>query len=374
MTRRLDGQAIAMFVLLDLATYALLYWLVLPAFEPVLATLDTVMVAAIGHVLTAVRLTFIGAIAVRSIRARRGFEQRGDVVPTVVVAALIGFSLQLVLGAAVMAYLGLSPFSWAILLSFVEWIAFALLGAMFVNPGEPDATIPRRYRVAADGESGSISLFLVPAIAGILAAAVLVIVVLGSATNDRRESVTAADAAALAAGQAWRDGLEDTFDDAVDAADDGNAAAFWDLAGRPLSFGNPQAAMEAAARSYAARNNAELLDLDVDWPRGKVTAFVRSLDEVPESGTRIESRATSELVFVSGLCRSGSTLGFLLGGTCLGAAPEPEPTPEPTETLEPPADPSVPVDPDAEPVEPVEPPFTVPDTLGGFDMDVVLTR
>lgn len=183
----LDWRAVSLFVVLDLLTYALVYWLVVPAFDPVLAALEPVTALAVGHVLTAVRLTFLGAVAVRSSRARRGLRDRGDAVPTVLVAASTGWAVHLVLGVAASLVVGSSPWSWGILLALAEWLAFASLGAMFVTPGDRDEDrVPLRYRRMAQRESGSVSLFLVPAIAALVAVTLVAVVVLGSATNDQR--------------------------------------------------------------------------------------------------------------------------------------------------------------------------------------------
>ena len=76
--------------------------------------------------------------------------------------------------------------------------------------------------------------------------------------------------------------------------------------------------------------------------------------------------ATSRLEFRSGLCRSGGIIGYLISGSCLASAPA-EPTPTPTTAPDPddPADPT--------PTAPPPPPFEVPDGLGLWGMDVVLT-
>ena len=76
-----------------------------------LAALEPVAALAVGHVLTAVRLTFLGAVVVRSSRARRDLRDRGDAVPTVLVAASTGWALHLVLGVAAPLVVGASPWS-----------------------------------------------------------------------------------------------------------------------------------------------------------------------------------------------------------------------------------------------------------------------
>ncbi|GEM_PF-492567 len=356
-----EVRAVVTFVVLDLVTYALLYWLVLPAFEPVLEAFDAVTQAAVGHLVSAVRLTFLGAIVVRAVRSRHGLAARSEVVPTVVAGALLGFAVQLLLGVAATAVVGADPWSWLMLVNLVEWVVFALLGAMFVAPGAADR-IPARYQGTGyqdAGDRGAVSLLLLPAAAALLAVTVLAVLVIGSAANDRRQSVTAADAAALAAAGSWADALELAFDARADADD---VDTFWSFAGTDLS-GVVPAGLTTSARSYARANDAELIALSIDVADASVTVRVRADDAVPGSGRQVESVATARLDLLGGVCRSGRTLGYLIDGACVTRAPAPEPAPEP--------DPDAPdPDPDAPP-EP-EPPFEAPDGLGAFGVRAVL--
>lgn len=360
--RRVDLRGVGLFVVLDLMTFAAVYWLLLPALDQVLATLDTTTLVATGHVLTAVRLTFIGAIVTRSVRSRRGLVARTDAVPTVVVAAVVAWLLQSVLGVGALLVVGLPAFSWSILLALVEWVGFGLLGAMFVGQGDAD-TMPLRFRVEAS-DRGSVSLFLVPATVALLFVTFLAIAVIGSATNDRRESTTAADAAALAAAGQWQGSLEAYFDHHAGASEH---ADFWALAGTRLQDVTSQSAMQASAASFAARNDAELVDFGVDFATAQVFVRVRNNDTVPQSTKRVESTATAGLEFRSGLCRSGVRLGYLIGGACrtvpdVLATPTPTPTPTPSPGATP-----APATPEPTPT------FSVPSGLGGFRVDTVLT-
>ncbi len=359
----IEARAVALFVALDLLTYALLYWLVLPAFDEVLDVLDSTTQAAIGHVLTAVRLTFIGAITVRSIRSRHGLVSRSEAVPTVVVAALAAFVLQVLLGVVATLVVGASPWTWLILLNLVEWVVFALLGAAFVTPGDADRIPARFFRPA--GDRGAVSMLIAPAVAGLLAVTLLAIVVIGSAASDRRESSTAADAAALAAVDVWRDALELRFLSASGASD---ADGFWALVCLDLADLAPPT-LTSAARSYAEANDSELISLSVDPGAASVTVRVRNNETVPGSDRRVESEATARIDLLSGLCRSGRHIGYLVSGVCRTSAPEPEPTPTPTDT------PTEGADPGTEPTPPPPPPpFEAPDGLGGFRARTVLTR
>lgn len=369
-----EARAVVTFVLLDLVTYALLYWLVLPAFAPVLGAFDAVTQAAVGHLVSAVRLTFIGAVVVRAVRARHGLAARSEVVPTVVVAALLGFAAQLVLGVAATLAVGADPWSWLMLVNLVEWVVFALLGAVFVSPGAADR-IPARYQgpgyqgagypgagVPDARDRGAVSLLLLPAAAALLAVTVLAVLVVGSAANDRRRSVTAADAAALAAVDSWADALERVFDARADA---GDVDTFWSFAGTDLG-GVVPAGLTTSAREFARANDAELIALSIDVADASVTVRVRADDALPGSGRQVESVATARLDLLGGVCRSGRTLGYLIDGTCETRAPEPEPEPEPDPDAPPP-------DPDAPPPAPEpEPPFEAPDGLGAFGVRAVL--
>ncbi|WP_164545106.1 pilus assembly protein TadG-related protein [Antribacter gilvus] len=189
---------------------------------------------------------------------------------------------------------------------------------------------------------------------GILSVAILVIVMVGSATDDRRRASAAADAAALAAAQEWDGRLKGLHGLHLGA---GEHSTFWQLAGLPVEESLTYDAMAAAASDFAARNGAELTDLDVDPGRLEVTASVRHLDTVPRTDVRQAATATARIELSGGLCLDGGRLGWEVNGTCL-SAPPPEPTPSPS-----------PTDP-AEPPSP-EPTFSPPSVMP-FESDVVL--
>ncbi|GIG39078.1 hypothetical protein [Cellulomonas phragmiteti] len=359
--RRVDGRAVALFVVLDLVTFALLYWLLLPAFAAFLAAIEPTTALAIGWVLSAVRLTCVGVVVLRSYRDRRGLEERRDALPTILVAAGGAWLLQLLLGVLGAAVLGESIWSWQVLLDLATWVGFPLLALLFVSPGEAQV-LPPRFRRSLAGDRGATNLLIVPAVAGLLAVALLVIGIAGSATSDSRESRTAADAAALAAADVWRDGVRGAFDAARWAGDPDD---FWRFAGTDLGS-LTSGAMIDSARAYAAANGAELVDVDVDAYRAQVTVRVRNHETVPQTSRRIESVATAELRLESGVCRSGRFLGFRVGSTCRTAAPAPTPTPSPTP--EPVEDPEAP----PPPPPPPPPPFAPPSGIGAFLVDTRL--
>lgn len=346
-SRRPDLRSVGFFILLDLVTYGLLYWLVLPPFSEVLLAVGSETAMAIGWVLSAMRLGFLGLVVARAHRARRGLVDRSQIVPTMLTAAGAAFALQLVLGLVARVMLNeVAPAS-AFLLDLVLWLGFPLVALLFVTPGEPER-LPLRFRAMAD--RGATNLLLIPAVAGLVAATLIVITVLGSATNDAREARAAADAAALAAAEAWRDRIELAFlaGYRADDADD-----FWDFVGTDLGSLSSWHVAEAADR-FARANGAELLGVDVDPSRARVSVHVRHLERVPELGDRLESVATAELRFRGGVCRTGRTLGYLVGGTCQRVPP---PTPTPTS------------EPDAAP----PPPFESPVGIAAFSVTSVLT-
>jgi len=365
--RRVDARGVTLFVALDLLTFAILYWLLLPAFSAFLLAIEPTTALAIGWVLSAVRLTCIGAVVARSYRRRRGFEERREVLPTLAAAAVGAWTLQLLLGVAGALATGSTLWSWRLALDLVTWLVFPLLALLFVAPGEPER-VPLRFRRSLADDRGATNLLIVPAVAGLVAAAVLVITVVGSATSDSRGSRTAADAAALAAADTWRDGVRAAFDASRWASD---PDVFWAFAGTDLGS-LTSGRMTEAARSLAAANDAELVSVDIDVLRAEVTVRTRNLDAVPGSGQRIESVSTAELRLLSGVCRSGRALGYLVGGSCRTVAPAPEPTPEPEPT------PDGELDPDAPPPPPPPPPppFAPPAGIGAFlaETRLVVTR
>ena len=145
---RIDRRAVALFVALDLVTFAVLYWLVVPAFAPVLTAIEPTTAAATGWVLSAVRLVLVGVVAARSYRRRLGVAGRSELVPTMLAAAGIAWTVQLVLGVLGRALTGMPLWSFLVLLDLVVWVGFALVAVLFVAPGEAER-LPLRYREAA---------------------------------------------------------------------------------------------------------------------------------------------------------------------------------------------------------------------------------
>lgn len=164
-----------------------------------------------------------------------------------------------------------------------------------------------------DRERGSMHVLTIPITVGLLSVAVLVIVMVGSATNDRRVAGTAADAAALAATQEWDQhlGLLHGLHLGVSEPE-----AFWDLAEEALAGPELKEEMYEAAEVFAERNGAELEHLDVDTEHLRVTARVRHDQTVPGTTVRSTASATAGITLRGGLCVGGGGLGWLIDGLC----------------------------------------------------------
>ncbi|MER7796856.1 pilus assembly protein TadG-related protein [Microbacterium sp. NPDC096154] len=361
--KRIDIRTAVWVVVLDAISYVVVYWLLLPAFAEVLAALNEATLLGITHVISAVRLVFVGVLAARSFRARCGFERRGEVLPSLALGATVAMLLQLGSGVAVRAYVGAPQEALGVvLLASAEWIVFPLLGLLFVQPGPADAARLRRRRPAGASERGAMSVAAIPAVAGLVIVATMLILMLGSATSDRRQATTAADAAALAAAQEWDRRLGGVFGLHAGA---GSHLGFWGLAGLPVLGQGVQDAMVARASELAQRNDAELTGFRVDPWRREVTVTVRHHDTVPDTDERMEASATARIELTGGLCVHGLSIGYLVDGVCVttpAAEPTREPEPEPTPGAAP--------DPGATP-EPTPTPFEPP-TLAGYGSEVVL--
>lgn len=208
------------------------------------------------------------------------------------------------------------------------------------------------------GDQGAANLLIIPAVMCLVALTLLLIRTLGSATGDSRQAQTAADAAALAAVHAWSDSIENSFDMATAS---GTETGFWGfvngLQGRPLQdFAD--ASVCGAAKSFANQNGGQLVYCQLNVGAGTVTVKVRDLSSVPETGQQVTHEATAALQPVSGVCVSGSSIGYrTTGGQCVTKQPPSSPA----------ADPGLVVDP-----VPGDVPFAAPITVGRFDVQVEL--
>ncbi|WP_162933968.1 MULTISPECIES: pilus assembly protein TadG-related protein [Actinomyces] len=177
---------------------------------------------------------------------------------------------------------------------------------------------PRRARRGRPGsERGSILPYVSVACAVLATVALALMAGLGDVTLHRRDATTAADAAALAAAQAWADSIESMYDDAYGADDDDG---LWGAAGSGIgSFAG--AGVRGAASRYASRNGATLTSLSIDSARRQVTVSVETDTPVEATGETMTASATAEVVLEEGACLSGGKVGFDIGGTCVTAKP-----------------------------------------------------
>lgn len=174
-----------------------------------------------------------------------------------------------------------------------------------------------------DRERGSMHVMTIPVAVGMLTVAVLVISMVGSATNDRREAGTAADAAALAATQEWDEhlGLLHGLHLGVSEPEE-----FWELAEEALLGPDLREEMYEVAEAYAENNGAELVGPPhIDPARLTVTVEVRHTDAVPGTDLRSTASATAGITLSGGLCVGDDGLGWLIDGLCLS---EPGPVPD----------------------------------------------
>ncbi|MFI6424195.1 pilus assembly protein TadG-related protein [Promicromonospora sp. NPDC050880] len=182
------------------------------------------------------------------------------------------------------------------------------------------ALLARRQR-DDDRERGSMHVMALPITVGLLSAAILVIAMVGSATDDRREAGTAADAAALAAAQTW--------DERLGALHGlhllpGGFADFWGIIEEVLLDAVVADEMRTAAEAYAEANGADLVRFDYDAEHLEVFVEVRHQDQVPVARIRSTAQATAQIRLDGGLCRDGTSLGWMIDGECVTEPDEDE--------------------------------------------------
>ncbi|CED90378.1 pilus assembly protein TadG-related protein [Actinomyces succiniciruminis] len=159
-------------------------------------------------------------------------------------------------------------------------------------------------------ECGAINVFLVGALAVMLAVGMIIIIPLGDAIADRRNANTASDAAALAAAGYCADRIEATYEDALLATD---AETFWSYFGKPVFSYCSGASTQAS--QYASSNDATLTSYN-QLSGLRFQASVRMDDEIAETGLQSTSTATAEMNFEQGVCVSGGLLGVSFDGAC----------------------------------------------------------
>lgn len=194
-------------------------------------------------------------------------------------------------------------------------------------------------RLGGDDE-GQASLMLIPIVVGLVALSITFLLPLGDAVDGRTQTRTAADAAALAAAEAWKADLILAFDGAVEAPGEGQAyGLLQQLLRIPLAeFGRDT---EAQARLFADRNKSTVLSVAA---RPSVVGMeyrvrTRSRQLVEETAQYTYAEATARVELRSGLCflGDGTRLGLVVRGVCASTLPAlPVPAlPAPVEGLPP---------------------------------------
>ncbi|GAB2451754.1 hypothetical protein [Xylanimonas ulmi] len=134
-----DWRTVATLVVLDLVTYVAVYWVVVPPIhEAVLFGLPAPTQLAVALTLSTVRLVLVGCFAARSLRARRGLARRRDAVPSMVAGVVVATVVQVVAGCLSAALTGAPLAPMAVVVAVAQWLAFPLVGLLFVAPGEAD--------------------------------------------------------------------------------------------------------------------------------------------------------------------------------------------------------------------------------------------
>ena len=169
----------------------------------------------------------------------------------------------------------------------------------------------RRLRRHASDDEGSVNVLLVGVLVVLITVGLVIMIPLGDAIADRRNSNTASDSAALAAAGYCADKLEDAYGKAIRASD---GKGFWEQFGKPVSFYCEGASQEAAR--YAQDNGATLTALVAQAPL-RYSVSVEMNDEVGDTGLHSPSKASAELSLTKGLCLKNNRIGVRAEGRCM---------------------------------------------------------
>lgn len=165
--------------------------------------------------------------------------------------------------------------------------------------------------IAAD-EKGTMLPYAVAGTFIITLVGYMLIGYLGEGYDESRQAKTAADAAALAAADAWGKHLETEYTKAFTSK---SQPEFWSHFGRPLAQTKGEANIKAG--EYAKNNDATVTSVDYDSRTATVKVTVRGNDQVKDTGKKAEATAAATVVFESGVCNSDGKLGFSLKGACI---------------------------------------------------------
>lgn len=184
---------------------------------------------------------------------------------------------------------------------------------MFFFDVDPDSLrrMTHRLRRRIPDDEGSVNVLLVGVLVVLITVGLVIMIPLGDAIADRRNSNTASDSAALAAAGYCADKLEDAYGKAIRASD---GKGFWKQFGKPVSFYCEGASQEAAR--YAQDNGATLTSFTAQSPL-RYRASVEMNDEVGDTGLHSPSKASAELTLTKGLCLKSNRVGVRAEGHCM---------------------------------------------------------
>ena len=177
-------------------------------------------------------------------------------------------------------------------------------------------------RRALASQRGSILPYLSVAVGIVALIALTLMTGLGDVILHRRDASNAADAAALAAAEAWGHSIESTYGNAAKSR---NEHDFWGSVGKGLgSFAGPTT--KRAAEHYAKLNGATVTSYSVNETRGTVTVSVSTDSTIAHTDKRMTATSTAKVVFESGACLEGGKVGYETNGKCLTKHTEQSPT------------------------------------------------
>ena len=165
--------------------------------------------------------------------------------------------------------------------------------------------------IAAD-EKGTMLPYAVAGIFVVALIGYMLIGYLGEGYDKNRQAKTAADAAALAASQAWGEQLEREYTKALTSK---SQPEFWSHFGRPLA--HTKGAANIKATEYAKYNDATVVSVKYDSHTATVKVTVQGNGQIKDTGKKAEATAAATVVFGSGVCNSGGNLGFSIKGACV---------------------------------------------------------
>lgn len=176
---------------------------------------------------------------------------------------------------------------------------------------------------ALTSQRGSILPYLSVAVGIVALIALTLMTGLGDVILHRRDASNAADAAALAAAEAWGHSIESTYGNATKSR---NEHDFWGSVGKGLgSFAGPTT--KRAAEHYAKLNGATVTSYSVDETRGTVTVSVRTDSTITYTDKKMTATSTAQVVFDRGACLTGGKVGFEMDGKCMTQPNSHQPTP-----------------------------------------------